>query len=274
MVFSLVRDYLCNQQGSRILDGEWRNSSINSLPHVTECVQHLDLSWTPTLFLILFCPITLYDLYVSDNARTSCHSPITYRIFLCIILVIDLTGSFFYNVHSYYLVGEDSALQYLIGDVAQYIGLCIALTLLIACRNRGIVTSGVLFLYWLLLVICGFPEFRYLLDSQSTGGGFRFFLICIYYPTVCLELLLSCFADSPSRSFNGTKECPELSTSFLNQITFNWFTKLAVKGNSKPLERDDLWDLNERDRSSTLIPKFNENFIPEVRRRYTEIVVV
>ncbi|KIH68442.1 hypothetical protein ANCDUO_01227 [Ancylostoma duodenale] len=60
--------------------------------------------------------------------------------------------------------------------------------------------------------------------------------------------------------------CPELSTSFLNQITFNWFTGLAVKGYRKPLERDDLWGLNERDSASNLIPQFNQYFKPELQK--------
>ncbi|PIO52341.1 ABC transporter, ATP-binding protein, partial [Teladorsagia circumcincta] len=89
---------------------------------------------------------------------------------------------------------------------------------------------------------------------------FRFFMYLVYYPLICLELLLSCFADTPSGTFIGKQICPELSTSFLNQITFQWFTGLAVKGYKRPLERDDLWALNERDRASHLIPQFNHYF--------------
>lgn len=61
--------------------------------------------------------------------------------------------------------------------------------------------------------------------------------------------------------------CPELSTSFLNQITFNWFTGLAVKGYKRPLEREDLWSVNERDRADNLIPQFYHNFRQQFKGR-------
>ncbi|VDL80145.1 unnamed protein product [Nippostrongylus brasiliensis] len=250
---------------SQILDVEWSSNltSVQTIPHVTECVQHLDLAWLPTLFLIIFSPLPLYDLYRSEHARARCHSPVTYRILICVALVVDLTCSFFYNAYRYIMLEEKSSLKYMVGDCAQYIGACIALTLLIACRNRGIVTSGVLFIYWLLMVICGLPEFRFLIERHLNHGledEFHYCLYLIFYPLVCLELVLSCFADSPSGTFEGKQVCPELSTSFLNQITFHWFTGLAVKGYKRPLERDDLWSLNERDRANNLIPEFYNNF--------------
>ena len=63
------------------------------------------------------------------------------------------------------------------------------------------------------------------------------------------------------------QECPELHSSFLNQITFNWFTKLAWKGHRRPLERKDLWDLNDRDSSSRLNEEFEQYFIPEMKSK-------
>ncbi|ETN85367.1 hypothetical protein NECAME_16796 [Necator americanus] len=211
--------------------GEWRNTSLHSIPHVTECAQHVDFSWLPAIFLIIFCPLTLYDLYHSEHAKASCHSPVTYRILICVVLVIDLSCSLFHNAYSYLILDRKDTLHYLIGDCAQYIGLCLALTLLIACRNRGIVTSGVLFNYWLLTVICGLPELRFLIEHHYSKHV-----------------------------------CPELSASFLNQITFTWFTGLAVKGYKKPLERDDLWDLDERDCAKNLIPQFYKYFTPELQK--------
>ncbi|EYC24578.1 hypothetical protein Y032_0013g1981 [Ancylostoma ceylanicum] len=267
MAFTSLRGLFCENGPEKIFDGEWKNASLHSIPHITECVQHVDLSWLPALFLVIFCPLTLYDLYRSEHARASCHSPVTYRILICVLLVIDLSCSFFHNAYSYLILNRKDTLHYLVGDCAQYIGLCLALTLLIACRNRGIVTSGVLFNYWLLMTLCGLPELRFLLERHFSAGvesDLHFCLYMIYYPLVCLELILSCFADTPSGAFIGKQTCPELSTSFLNQITFNWFTGLAVKGYKKPLERDDLWGLNERDCANNLIPQFNHYFKPEL----------
>lgn len=59
--------------------------------------------------------------------------------------------------------------------------------------------------------------------------------------------------------------CPELHTSFLNQITFHWFTGLAIRGNRRALEREDLWDLNERDQTRYLANEFNPYFKEELK---------
>ncbi|XGW32574.1 hypothetical protein V3C99_017265 [Haemonchus contortus] len=274
MTLASIRNFFCTESPEKILDVEWNSTvSLQTVPQVTECVQHLDLSWLPALFLIIFCPLPLYDLYRSEHARARCHSPVTYRILVCVVLVIDLTCSFFYNAYNYFILDNKSTLKYMVGDCAQYIGLCIALTLLIACRNRGVVTSGVLFIYWLLMVLCGLPEFRFLLERYFQSGindEFRFFMYLVYYPLICLELILSCFADTPSGAFIGKQICPELSTSFLNQITFQWFTGLAVKGYKRPLERDDLWSLNERDRASHLIPEFYHYFKRQFQETQSE----
>lgn len=40
--------------------------------------------------------------------------------------------------------------------------------LLIFCRIRGVITSGVLFVFWLLLTICGLPEFSWWLRNVSS----------------------------------------------------------------------------------------------------------
>ena len=81
-----------------------------------------------------------------------------------------------------------------------YFTLALALLLMLACRNRGVIASGVLFNFWLLLMLCGFPEFRYRLNrhwEQSESPDYDFCLYMIYYPLVVLEWLLSCFADNP-----------------------------------------------------------------------------
>ena len=50
-----------------------------------------------------------------------------------------------------------------------YLTLATAMVLTVACRNRGVVTSGVLFNFWLLLAVCGLPEFRYKLEASLSG---------------------------------------------------------------------------------------------------------
>ncbi|KAK6047301.1 hypothetical protein COOONC_15194 [Cooperia oncophora] len=123
MTLASVRNLFCTESPEKILDVEWKNNlSLQNVPQITECVQHLDLSWLPALFLIIFSPLPLYDLYRSEHARARCHSPVTYRILICVVLVTDLTCSFFYNAYNYFVLDNKSTLQYMVGDCAQYIG--------------------------------------------------------------------------------------------------------------------------------------------------------
>ena len=51
--------------------------------------------------------------------------------------------------------------------------LILAFNLLNACRKYGLVASGVLFNFWLLLTVCGFPEFRHKLDMVLNDSEVR-----------------------------------------------------------------------------------------------------
>lgn len=52
--------------------------------------------------------------------------------------------------------------------------------------------------------------------------------------------------------------CPEGISSFLSFVTYYWFDSMAWKGYKKPLEPKDLWDLNERDKSENVVPKYDQ----------------
>uniref|UniRef100_A0A8R1DMH1 ABC-type glutathione-S-conjugate transporter n=1 Tax=Caenorhabditis japonica TaxID=281687 RepID=A0A8R1DMH1_CAEJA len=264
-MFPLVREIVCGNE-NEIFEAGWRNST--SIPHVSKCGQHTDFSTLPTLFLVLFSSVVFYQLYQSRNSRLRSCSPISLRIILCCLLVVDLTITVVYD---FYLFFTNSLLYDFIhfyGDLVQYAGLCLALVLTIACRNRGIITSGVITLYWFLVVIAGIPELRYVLDGtiykEYELDSLRSTLYVASYVFSALELFLCCFADTPSNGFIGKNSCPEYTASFLNQLTFEWFSGLAYLGNHKSLEREDLWDLNERDKSENLIPSFMKNLKPRV----------
>ncbi|CCD69453.1 ABC-type glutathione-S-conjugate transporter [Caenorhabditis elegans] len=264
-MFPLVRELVCGSD-YELLETGWRNNS--NIPQVTNCGQHTDFSTIPTLFLVIFSPILFYELYKSRNSYLRSFSAISLRIIFCCLLVVDLTATVIYD---FYLLFTKSPLYNAIhfyGDLVQYAGFCLALVLTIACRNRGIITSGVITLYWLLVVVCGVPELRYYITGRLYKEyeihSCRAALYVFAYVCSALELFLSCFADTPSNGYIGKNSCPEYTASFLNQLTFQWFSGLAYLGNKKSLEKEDLWDLNERDKAENIIPSFIENLIPEV----------
>uniref|UniRef100_A0AC34QBL2 Uncharacterized protein n=1 Tax=Panagrolaimus sp. JU765 TaxID=591449 RepID=A0AC34QBL2_9BILA len=256
----------CGNQS--LLEHAVYNNTTSTIPHIAECYQQSILVFIPSFFLIIFTPLVLYSLYKSNNGPLKFCSFATLRILISIILLVNVFVLLGYGIIQRLSTGNEPSMKYLIAYGILHIALCIAFVLALASRNRGLVSSGVLFNFWLLLAICGFSEFRHKLniflyeseDEQEDVDRFRFYLFMIYYPLVLLQLLASCFADSPRYKIADKKLCPELYSSFLSQITFNWFTGLAITGYKRPLESDDLWDLNPRDTSKHLLQKFQKNY--------------
>ncbi|CAO4382850.1 unnamed protein product [Caenorhabditis nigoni] len=263
----LVRELVCGSDNELFEDG-WRNST--NIPQVSNCGQHTDFSSIPTIFIAIFSTIVFYQLYESRNAHLRSYSPISLRLILCCLLLIDLSATVIYDFTLRFTNSPIYDPIHLYGDIVQYAGFSLVLVLTIACRNRGITTSGVITLYWLLVVVCGVPELRYYLSGyyyeEYKIEPCRAALYIVSFIFSSLELFLCCFADTPSNGYIGKNSCPEYTASFLNQLTFEWFSGLAYLGNKKSLEKEDLWDLNERDKAENLIPSFMQNLKPEVER--------
>ena len=85
--------------------------------------------------------------------------------------------------------------------------------------------------------------------------------------------LLCCFADSPpkyklpSETIYGEeirKTCPEIEASFLSKLVFWWFNDIAITGYRKSLVTSDLWSLNEDDKTNSIAPKFDRNWLKQL----------
>lgn len=64
-------------------------------------------------------------------------------------------------------------------------------------------TSGVLFIFWLLLILAGLPQLRTEIvnyDPNSSGyARYTFASYIVYYTLVIIMFILSCFADLPPK---------------------------------------------------------------------------
>ncbi|XP_071994663.1 multidrug resistance-associated protein 1-like [Engystomops pustulosus] len=65
----------------------------------------------------------------------------------------------------------------------------------------------------------------------------------------------------------GQNENPEYRVSFFNRVTYSWYSRIIQLGYKKPLEREDLIELNEEDSSSSVIPVFEENWSKESHKQ-------
>jgi ATP-binding cassette subfamily C (CFTR/MRP) protein 1 len=142
-------------------------------------------------------------------------------------------------------------------------------------KRKGINSSGPVFIFWFLLAACGAPTYRSYLASSGVlhdAPTFPFALYLLYYPLVIVMFALNCFADavpiklidtqqgSAENEEDSRPECPEYNASFLSRITFSWFDKLAWLGYRNPLTPEDLWALNDVDKSKTVVPVFDHHW--------------
>lgn len=133
-------------------------------------------------------------------------------------------------------------------------------------RKYGLQTSGVQFLFWFLLLICGIPQ----IITQTRGHDFKsaseinnhqysLTSYLIFYVFSLLIFLLNCCADPAplETKFPKTdKPFPKLNASFLSRIVYAWIEPLVWKGSRKPLEETDLWDVSPEESSNELVTFF------------------
>ena len=121
---------------------------------------------------------------------------------------------------------------------------------------------------------------------MSYEEEFPFVWGMIYYPLVVTMFFINCFADvEPSLipweksqvglhsnsfllvlkylidyMFNIQKPSPEAGASMVSVLTYFWFRPLIWTGYKNPLETKDLWDLDENDKSRSVVPKYDRNW--------------
>jgi hypothetical protein len=78
------------------------------------------------------------------------------------------------------------------------------------------------------------------------------------------------FADlgPPPVASNGQNAgaCPELYSSWVNQLTFSWMSPLTLIGYRRALNKQDLWTLNDRDLSAQLVSTWQYYWQPKMKK--------
>ena len=100
-----------------------------------------------------------------------------------------------------------------------------------------------------------------LATDSEVWAEYQFVSYATYYTFVCLLFILNCFADaSPAHSDypKTANVSPELSASFLRRIFYQWFDPITWTGYRKPLDYNDLYDINPKDTSREIFLPFDK----------------
>ncbi|XP_044834651.1 ATP-binding cassette sub-family C member 6-like isoform X2 [Mauremys mutica] len=134
-------------------------------------------------------------------------------------------------------------------------------------RLKGVQSSGILLIYWLLSFLAATVTVSSKIQ-QVLEGGFPEDPFChvtsyIYFILLLVEVVLFFFTDWPpffSKTVNDSNPCPELGASFVSKITFWWFSGLVWKGYRQPLQADDLWSLTKENSSEEIVSQFEREW--------------
>ncbi|ESO91182.1 hypothetical protein LOTGIDRAFT_153611 [Lottia gigantea] len=120
-------------------------------------------------------------------------------------------------------------------------------------RGRGLITSGVVFIFWFLLSVAGIiPLYTYLILKTYNEGPVRFSGYILYYTLVLTQLILNCFAEK--RTVNST------------EYRDTTWRHLIYKGFKAPLNDHDLFDLHPRDDSKRVANEFAVEWRKELEK--------
>nr|XP_046270771.1 multidrug resistance-associated protein 1 [Scatophagus argus] len=241
---------------------DWNRTWYTANPDLTQCFQNTVLTWLPCFYLWLCAPVYLIYLYSHDHGYICMShlnkSKTAVGLLLWIVCWSDVFYSFWERSHG----STVPAPVHLVSPTLLGFTMLLATLLIQYERMKGVQSSGVMLIYWLLALVCATVIFRskilQALDQQSTVCVWRYTTFFIYYGLLLVALFLSCLTDQPplfSQTIKELNPCPEPGASFLSRTTFWWITSMLVMGYKHPLQEKDLWSLNAEDCSQRVVPQ-------------------
>lgn len=228
--------------------------------------------WVPCAFLLLFTPLELYFIASSKRGVIPWGllniSKLLFTLLLIGLTVADLVmAATLADDHP-----EEIFDVHLTTPSIKIFTFVITIILVLLHKRNGIRSAGLMFLFWISLVLAGIiqyrTEIRYI---QSVGGLFgegrsewrdyKALSYMIYFPLIIVVLLLNCVSDkAPAGQKKSKMTSPEVGASFLRKLFFQWFDPVTWHGYRKPLTVEDMYDLMEEDSNETLTPPFDKYF--------------
>lgn len=151
-------------------------------------------------------------------------------------------------------------------------------------RKQGIVSSGLMTMFWIVYTVLAIPQFRHEIRGYerrptSTLGtddlsfeDYQFVSFTVHFGLLVCLAILHLFADQrPSvnryKNINNDKECPELRSGFVRRMFFIWFEPVMWKSYRTPLVDEDMFDIRPEDMSANMNPRFEKYWQMDVEKK-------
>ncbi|XP_028267253.1 multidrug resistance-associated protein 1 isoform X2 [Parambassis ranga] len=252
---------------------DWNRTWHTENPDLTNCFQNTVLVWLPCLYLWICAPVYLISLR-SHNRGYICMTHLNKaKTAVGFLLWIICWSDVFYSFWERSYGSTVPAPVLLISPTLLGLTMLLATLVIQYERMKGVQSSGVMLIYWLLALLCATVTFRtkilQALAEPSNVSVWRYTTFYIYYALLLVALFLSCLSDQPplfSETVKDPNPCPEPGASFLSRITFWWITRMMVTGYKRPLEEKDLWSLNSEDCSQKVVPQLVRRWNAECQK--------
>uniref|UniRef100_A0A8C5H4M2 Multidrug resistance-associated protein 1 n=1 Tax=Gouania willdenowi TaxID=441366 RepID=A0A8C5H4M2_GOUWI len=248
---------------------DWNLSWNTTNPDFTQCFQNTVLVWVPCFYLWIFAPIYLIYLrshgygYICMSLLNKAKTIVGFLLW--IICWLDV----FYSLWERSNGSGIPAPVHLISPTILGLTMLLATLLVQYERKKGIQSSGLMLIFWLIALLCATIVFRSKVLHPLTVCVWRYTTFYIYYGLLLVSFILSCLTDQPplfSQMVKDPHPCPEPGASFLSRITFWWITSMMITGYKRPLEEKDLWSLNPDDCSNRVVPQLVHRWNSECQK--------
>ncbi|XP_063822466.1 multidrug resistance-associated protein 1 isoform X1 [Ostrinia nubilalis] len=244
-------------------------------PEFTPCFHKTVLVWTPCLYLWVAAFLDIYYILNSKEKNIPWNPLNITKLIVTSILIVVKFVDLGVTVHNSSQKENVVSNADYYSPIIKILTFALSATLLYYNRKYGMRASGVLFFFWLLLIIAGLPQLRseIILHSEKEDDEnvqYNFVSYMVYYPLIVLMFILNCYADLPPKDTPYSYEknqCPESASGFPSRLTFSWFDPLALTGFRRSLTEGDLWSLNPQDSSKEVVPKFDKFWHRSLKKR-------
>ncbi|XP_061612364.1 ATP-binding cassette sub-family C member 3 isoform X3 [Phyllopteryx taeniolatus] len=169
-------------------------------PDLPLCFQLTVLSWLPCIYLWTVSPIYLFYLKKNNRGYIMMSIMNRFKTVFGLLLWFVCWTDLFYTFHE---TQQEISQPPIFFITPLMLGMTMLLaTFFIQCeRLRGVQSSGVLFIFWFLSVLCAVVPFRSKILQASSEvevtDKLRFTTFYFYFGLVVLELILCCFNEKP-----------------------------------------------------------------------------
>ncbi|XP_058696895.1 ATP-binding cassette sub-family C member 2 [Poecile atricapillus] len=237
------------------------------------CFQQTVLVWVPLGFFWILAPWQLLPMCKSRAKKSSVTKLYIIKQVLAVLLMLTAVAGLALAFVEDAEQDAVPAVQYT--NPSLYIATWIMVLLIHDARRFCLRRdSGVLFCFWTLSLLCGILPFQSLVRKalqEPISDLPRFILFFISYGLQLLLFLVSGFSDIAPETKEITKKNPEVTASVLSSITFEWYSSTVFKGYRKPLEIEDVWELQDKDKTKALYTAFEKNMKTAMQKARAEM---